>query len=82
MKFAKVMFSQLSVCPRSWGEHAWHRGVHGRGACVVGWGACMAGVCVAGACMSDRRRPLQRVVRILLECILVFFFVLKSLVKC
>ena len=68
MKFAKLMFLQLSVCPQG--------GMHGRGACVVGvgvwvckagrtcmvggaWGhawqrgACVAGMCVAeGACVA------------------------------
>ena len=39
-KFAKVMFSQVSVCPRGGGMHG--------GACVA-WGACMAG------CMCDGR---------------------------
>ena len=55
-KFAKVMFSQVSVCPRG-GGHAW------QGACVAGrhawqgehawWGgACMAGgMHGGGACM-------------------------------
>ena len=51
--------------------------MHGRGgeACMAGW-ACMAGglrgrgcVVVGGA--WQEKRPLQRVVRILLECILV-----------
>ena len=56
-------------------------GMHGRG--CAWWGACMAGgVCgrgafvVGAACMAggrawQERRPLQRTVRILLECILV-----------
>ena len=55
-------------------------GVHGRGALVGGhaWqGVCMAGsVCGRGGVHGRRRawqeiRPLQRTVRILLECILV-----------
>ena len=55
-KFAKVMFSQVSVCPQG-GVHVWwvggmcgggHACVVGGGACVVGghawwWGACVAG---------------------------------------
>ena len=49
-KFAKVMFSQVYVCPQGEacmaGGHAWQRGV-------------------------AERWPLQRLVRILLECILV-----------
>ena len=51
--------------------------MRGRG-CVAGR-ACMAreGACVAGSvhgreCVWKERRPLQRTVRILLECILVF----------
>ena len=58
-KFAKVMFLQVSVCPRGKGACV----VAGRGACVVaGGGACvvaggghawlLGGVCVCwGACM-------------------------------
>ena len=64
MKFAKVMFLQVSVCPQ--GGHAWlgrgvcmPGGVHGWGHAwleggMCGWGVCMAGglhswgVCVAG----------------------------------
>ena len=37
------------------------RGVHGRG------------VCEAGGHAGQERRPLQRMVRILLECVLVFY---------
>ena len=64
-KFAKVMFSQVSVCPRgacvvgyAWqgeggmrgrGGHVWQGGVCGR-ADVHGWGVCMAG----GACVVGR----------------------------
>ena len=33
--------------------------------------ACMAGVCMAGGMRAIERRPLEPVVRILLECILV-----------
>ena len=57
-KFAKVMFSQVSVCPQG-GMHGRGGGLHGRGACMAGgvhgrgcsWqGVCMAGgACVAGA---------------------------------
>ena len=68
----------------------WQGGVHGRGTCMAGghaWqGACVAGrACVAGGCVGWRgawqeRRPLQRTVRIPLECILVLLFNLaKSL---
>ena len=39
--------------------------MHGGGVCVVG------GACVAGGCVRGSKRPLQRAVRILLECILV-----------
>ena len=62
-------------------------GVCGRGACMAGGtyggGACMAGGVWQAACMAggrtwqgrhgwQERRPLKRVVRILLECILIF----------
>ena len=52
-------------------------GVHGEGGCVVKrgyvWlgGACMAGGAMGGGHALQERRPLQRAVRILLECILV-----------
>ena len=61
MKFAKVMFLQVSVCPQGGGGHAWLLGgMHGcsRGACVVApgggmrgcfWGVmhgCSGGVCI------------------------------------
>ena len=62
-----------SVCD---GGHVWCGGVHGRGACmpggVRGKGACMAGgVHCRGQRAWQERPPLQRTVRILLECILV-----------
>ena len=46
-KFAKVLFLQVSVCPRGgvngWGGgHAWL----GRGVCVAREGVCVAGGCV------------------------------------
>ena len=44
-------------------------GKHGRGACVTG-GMRGGGVCMAGGAWQERRL-LQRMVRILLECILV-----------
>ena len=48
----------------------WQGGMCGRG-CAC-WGACMAGgVRGRGACMQERQ-PLKRVVRIILECILVY----------
>ena len=50
MKFAKVMFSQVSVCPQGGmhgGGHAW-QGAYVVGACMAGGRACMAGVCMAG----------------------------------
>ena len=63
-------------------------GMHGGGACIAGVcgrGACMSrGMCGRGACMAggmhgrghawQEGRPLQRTVRILLECILVLAF--------
>ena len=96
-QFAKVMFSQVSVCLSTGGlrggggacvvgSMCGREGVHGggvmggicRGMCVVGGmrggevqGVCGRGACVAGGHAWQERRPLQRVVRILLECILV-----------
>ena len=66
----KVMFLNLSV------SHFFHGGVvRGTGAYmaegVCGRGYVGQGVCVAGGCLAGERWPLQRVVRILLECILV-----------
>ena len=58
------------------GGYAWQGGMHGGHA----WGACMAGrhvwqgVCMAGGAWQERQ-PLQQVVRILLECILVIFII-------
>ena len=81
MKFAKVMFSQVSVCPReghAWqGWHAWPRnGGCGRGCAWEdvwqGRGVCVEeGAYIAGGHEWQERRPLQWAVRILLECILV-----------
>ena len=51
--------------------HAWWGGMHGKGACVVGECA-WQGACVTQGHAWQERRPLQRAVRILLECILVF----------
>ena len=55
--------------------HVWQGGVHGRWACVAGWGAAWQGACVA--CMPpapghhEIRSVNAQAVRILLECILV-----------
>ena len=76
----KIKFSQASVI-LSMGGCAWqgacmagamhHGGMHGGGA----WqGTCMAG----GGFAYRERRPLQRTVRILLECILVLGIVSKG----
>ena len=76
MKFVKVMFSQVSVCPR--------RGVSVGGS--LSWGVCVQGVFVLGRgeslSMGDLCRGVsvgetppygnEHPVRILLECILVF----------
>ena len=61
-------------------------GMHGTGVCVAGecaWWSCVVGgmhgrrACVmGGGCAWQKRRSLQRMVRILLECILIL--VLKS----
>ena len=51
------------------GGHVWQRGsMHGMGGHAWRRGACM----VKGRHAWQERRPLQRAVRILLECILVF----------
>ena len=72
-KFAKVMASQVSVCPRGdmlgrWAcmaqGHAWQGGMAKRHA----W---LGGACVVGGRAWQERWSLQRAVRILLECILV-----------
>ena len=69
------MFLHLSV------SHSVHRGAYVAGgacmaggrACVCGWKACMSrGVHGQGPVWQERQ-PLQRTVRMLLECILVFF---------
>ena len=84
-KFAKVMFLQVSVCPRVGGGGAWQGGVcggggmHSRGVCVARgagvaggwWGVCMAGGCPPPQILRDTVN--ERAVRILLECILVVF---------
>ena len=55
-KFAKVMFSQVSVCP--WGggvcvawECVWLGGMHGRGGGMCGRGCVWQGECMVGVCM-------------------------------
>ena len=47
-------------------------GIHGKevGACMAG-GHASQGACMTGGSAWQERRPLQRTVRILLECILV-----------
>ena len=82
----KVMFLHLSVCHsvhrgrHAWGGgvrgggHAWQRGAPDRGhACGEGGGG--------GRSAWQERRPLQRVVRILVECILVSNRVFRSFHK-
>ena len=77
-KFAKVMFSRVSVCPLGGGMRG--RGYAWPGACMAG--GCMIGgmhgrghvwqgACIAGGHAWQERWPLQRAVCILLECILV-----------
>ena len=47
------MFLQACVKNSVHGGHVWRGGLHGRGACMVGEGMCMAGgVCGRGACMA------------------------------
>ena len=54
------------------GEHVWQGGMYGGG--HVWQGACMAGsVCMAGGCVWHTVN--EQAVRILLECILVNFFI-------
>ena len=59
----KVMFSQACV------NNSVHRGVVWRG----------GGICVTGVRARQERWPLQRTVRILLECILVNAFIFESI---
>ena len=54
-------------------------GMHGKGACVVGECA-WQGACVTQGHAWQERRPLQRAVRILLECILVFLEYRQSII--
>ena len=50
-KFAKVMFSQVSVCMcGKGGMHGW--GGMAGGACVAGGGMCGKGACVARGCVA------------------------------
>ena len=66
-KFAKVMFLQVSVCPQ--GEGVRGGGVGDRGGGVCGMHA---------PCQILRDMVNERTVRILLECILVFFGILTN----
>ena len=62
-------------------EYAWEHACMTGSVVTMGGGMCGRGVCVVGACMGggmhgrgqalQERRPLQRMVRILLECLLV-----------
>ena len=63
----EVMFLHLSV------SHSVHGGAMRGGGAMHGGKACMAGgAFMAGGRAWQERRPLQRAVRILLECILFF----------
>ena len=66
----KVMFSQACIFPS----------VHGGGGRGAWQGTCIAGGVHGGGGgrVWQERRPLQRTVCILLECILVFFFIQMS----
>ena len=92
-KFAKVMFSQVSVCMcGKGGMHGWG-GMAGGGMCgrggMCGKGACVARGCVAGGMHGrgcawqeghawQEGQPLQQAVRILLECIPVYQSIYQS----
>ena len=53
------------------GGHAWQRGMSSRGACMAGGMHGGGHVCLRGGRRARQERwPLQRTVRILLECIL------------
>ena len=61
------------------GGHVWLGSVHGKGG-MHGRGACVAaGVCLSTRGRGQERRPLQRTVRILLECILVYTIFLSDI---
>ena len=88
MKFEKVMFSQVFVCPQwGWGVSVSVQGVSIRGVSVhAGGGLCPWGVSVWGVslCLGwslSRETPLVRGVRNLLECILVFSNFHKIFIK-
>ena len=74
-----------------YGGHAWQGDVHGMGCAwqggmcsggMHGRGACMTGGCVWQGCVWQERWPLQRAVRILLECILVIDMILLNKCEC
>ena len=61
------------VAGRGWGGgHVWQDGGDG----MLGEGVCMAGGMCGEGCAWHERQPLQRTVRILLECILVISVVI------
>ena len=70
----------------AWQGHAWQGDVCGKGAHMAGGHAwqghawqgdvCGKGTCGGGGTCVQERWPLKRAVRILLECILVFIFIL------
>ena len=64
---------QGGICGRGC---AWRGSMCGRGTCVAGGGRVWQGACMAGGMCGrvwQERRPLQRTVRILLECIIVVY---------
>ena len=69
----------------AWWGHAWQGDMHGRGVC--GRLTCMAGghvwqgVCMSGGHAWQEKWQLQRAVRILLECILVYKYNLYFVIR-
>ena len=62
-KFAKVMFSQVSVCPQV-GSQSLSKGVSIWGVCLGGGGLCPGGLCLGCLCLGvslSRRGSVHRV---------------------
>ena len=77
MHDGRAVHDRAHVRKGVWQAGMWGGGIHGGGMCGKGYawqGKCMAGGVHGRGCAWQERRPLQRTVRILLECILVNFW--------